>query len=165
MVGGDVERFDLRAAAFADRLGQRVGARRQPVVGGEDEEVGGGERGGGFLPVEGVGVGDQFVGHDFGRGAGEGFLAVFLHARGELVARGLGEGAEVGGGDQHRAEQIFVLRGGERGDPAAHAVADDDEAFRVDAQLCGIGGIAREGEDGVRVLEILGEAIVAGAAP
>src|SRR5438067_2412413 len=58
-----------------------------------------------------------------------------------------------------------MVAGGERGDPAAHAVAADHHAFWIDTERACGGGIVQKGEHGVRVLEIVGEAKVAWAAP
>src|SRR6185295_1400812 len=57
------------------------------------------------------------------------------------------------------------MRGSQRGDPAAHAVARDHDALCVDAELAGVRGIGEVREHGVRVLEIVAESELAGAPP
>src|SRR4051812_39407786 len=57
------------------------------------------------------------------------------------------------------------MRRGQRRDPPAHAMAGDDDTAGIDAEAARVGGITEEGEDGVGVLEIVGEAEFTGTAP
>ena len=49
--------------------------------------------------------------------------------------------------------------------PASHAMPGNGYVIRIDAQGCGLRGIAQEGEHGVGILQVLCKAEIPGAAP
>ncbi len=59
----------------------------------------------------------------------------------------------------------WFVRGGVEAEESAHAVADDGDFRRVGAVLLGVGGIAQEGDRGLRVFDGVAEGELAGAAP
>ena len=166
-----------REVTWVSSEGAEVGGEQrrgggEAVVGGEDEERAGlaslGE--GGDVPA--AGVGEELLGEGFGGAAGEGACR---RRRGRGVgwdvgvdcdrAGGRAAAGHVGGGDEADGFDGGVVRAGDSGDHAAHAVADEDEVVRVGAEAGGVGGIAEVGDGGVGVFDGVGEGEVAGGAP
>ncbi len=95
-------------------------------------------------------------------------LFCFICRSGGLAARltAVCEAAtDVPGGDENGTTDLRVVRDGRGSHVSAHAVADDDDAVRIDAVLLIVGGVEQELHLGVGILGGVCEGEVAFDAP
>ena len=126
MIRALVHRRDACVARNADALHERIGVRREPVVGGQGQQRDARESR--RRDVEGPlrRAGEQVVRHALRGDAGQRFHVVG-HEADQLCARHGSKASHVRRRDHDGAEELGMVRGGVGDHPAAHTVAGDDD--------------------------------------